>query len=95
MTNPFGMSKWHEAGWRPPTPHQVLSVVMLLLSAATVVVTFLGPPWLAAALAVLTGGSGYSATSAARMYLSPQIRNKLEAVDAKGLDAMEQPEVKQ
>lgn len=89
MTNPFGVDHWRDAGWRPPTPHQVLA--FLMLTAACVAVTGIGPDWLAKLCVVLTAGTGGAGISAAKNYLSPQVRNKLEAVDARALDDIGHP----
>jgi len=86
MTNPFGAARWDDAGWRPPTPHQILA--LMLLCAVGVPLVGLVPPGSVAAklcelLALACGGSGIYA---AKNYLSPQVRRKLESVDARGLD---------
>lgn len=89
MTNPFGLSRWHDAGWGPPTPHQVLA--WLMLGAACVAVTGVGPVWLAKLCVVLTAGTGGAGIYSAKNYLSPQVRTKLEAVDARVLDDIGHP----
>ena len=86
MTNPFGVDRWSEAGWGPPTPHQVLAGLMLI--AACVALTGVGPGWLTKLCVAITAGSGGAGIASAKNHLSPQILSKLKAVDAR---ALEQP----
>ncbi len=81
MTNPFGVAKWNDAGWRPPTPHEVYS----FLSIVSIAVPILGitPPGSMATkvcelLALVCGQRGIAA---AKNFLSPQVLRKLEAAD--------------
>ena len=85
MTNPFGISKWTEAGWKPPTPHEVLGVLMT----ASTAIPLLGitPPGSVGAklcelLSLVCGGMGIAS---ARNYMSPQALNKLQRIDARAL----------
>ena len=86
MTNPFSASEWKAAGWTPPTPHQVLALLMLI--AAVIALAEVGPAWLAKVCIVLTAGTGGAGIASAKNSLSPQIKQKLQAVDALGISSL-------
>jgi hypothetical protein len=85
VTNPFGLDKWNEAGWKPPTPHEVLGVLMTI--ATVMPVLGITPPGsmsgkLCELLALVCGGMGIAS---ARNYISPTTRQKLFDLDARAL----------
>lgn len=86
MTNPFGVAKWYEAGWRPPTPHQVLGLLMAVAIGIPIIGLAEHNSVLAKLcelFALVCGGTGIVS---AKNHLSPQILSKLEAVDARALN---------
>lgn len=83
MTNPFGLAKWHEAGWRPPTPHEVYRIALIVSCAIPIVGIAPAGSLFAKICELVALVCGSQGISAARNFISPQIRRKLEAVDAR------------
>ena len=78
-------SRWEQAGWRLPTPHQVLWVVM----SAALGIEFLGlaPPgtFVAKVCQLVAWLCGSKGIELARNYVSPQLRAKADAFDARAI----------
>jgi hypothetical protein len=85
VTNPFGLDKWNEAGWKPPTPHEVLGLLMTIATAIPLLgITPTGSlgTKLCELLSLACGGMGIAS---ARNYISPTTRSKLEGLDARAM----------
>ena len=86
MTNPFGASRWQDAGWKPPTPHQVMAVMFVATEAFRESEFFPSGTPGAKIVGLLLTVFALVGISEAKNYLSPQVMNKLRAVDDKALE---------
>lgn len=86
VTSPFSGSRWERAGWKPPTPHQVLAILFIVTEALRESEVFPTGSNGARIVGLLLTVFALLGINEAKNYQSPQIMNKLRAVDERALE---------